>query len=80
MTQQIALRLPDEMLAKLERYVGEGLYANRTAAVHAAIQALINHWETREIAEAYRRAYAEQPEDEDVLKSLDELAGEVVDR
>jgi Arc/MetJ-type ribon-helix-helix transcriptional regulator len=80
MTQQIAIRLPDDMWMKLERYVAEGLYANRTAAVHAAIQALIDHWEAREIAEAYRRAYTEQPEDEDLLKSLDKLAGEALDR
>jgi Arc/MetJ-type ribon-helix-helix transcriptional regulator len=79
MTKQIALRLPDEMLAKLDEYVSRGKFENRTAAVREAIQALIDDDEERQIAEEYRRAYTEQPEDPAVNEAFTKLAAETME-
>jgi len=79
MTKQIALRLPDEMLAKLDQYVGRGKFTNRTAAVRAAIEALIDEEEEREIAEEYKRAYTDQPQDPAETEAWGRLAAETME-
>lgn len=79
MTKQIALRIPDEMLAKLDGYVGRGKFTNRTAAVRAAIEALIDEEEERQIAEEYKRAYTDQPEDPALNEAYVKVAAETMD-
>jgi Arc/MetJ-type ribon-helix-helix transcriptional regulator len=58
-TEQIAVRLPGEMLARLDALVGRGRYANRVSAVRQGIELLLVAEEQRtideEIVEGYRR-------------------------
>ncbi len=67
------------MLAKLDEYVGRGKFTNRTEAVRAAIDALIDEEEERRITEEYRRAYAEQPEDRTLNDAYARLAAETME-
>lgn len=76
MTTQIAVRIPSEMLAKLDEVVGRGRVANRTEAVRAAIEAWLREEEEQVIAEEYRRAYAEHPQDPAFVGSATCLARE----
>lgn len=63
MTQQIAIRLPNEDLAALDAAVAAGRYPTRAAAVRAGVHALMQAERDREIAEAYRRAYTAKPQE-----------------
>ena len=58
-TQQIAVRLPDELLSELDALVDSGVYESRAAAVRAGIEA-VTELERRRvtdiaIAEGYLR-------------------------
>lgn len=61
MSQQIAIRLPDADLDRLDQVIAGGGYASRAAAVRAAIDMLLREERERDIAEEYRRAYSEHP-------------------
>jgi Arc/MetJ-type ribon-helix-helix transcriptional regulator len=61
---QVNVRLPDPESEAIDRLVEEGRFANRTALVIEAIRQLLHAVREQEIAEAYRRAYADQPDDE----------------
>ena len=63
MSQQIAIRLPDADLDRLDEMIAGGGYASRAAAVRAAIEMLLREQREREIAEEYRRAYREHPQE-----------------
>jgi Arc/MetJ-type ribon-helix-helix transcriptional regulator len=58
---QIAVRLTDDELRALDRLVAERHFASRAAAIRAALEGVRKEQEERELAEQYRRAYAEQP-------------------
>jgi Arc/MetJ-type ribon-helix-helix transcriptional regulator len=66
MTVQIAVRLPDGLIADLDRMVEGGRFANRTDAVRSALERLLD--DAREtdldaaIVAGYRRVPDEQPE------------------
>jgi Arc/MetJ-type ribon-helix-helix transcriptional regulator len=64
MSQQIAVRLPDDDLHRLDEVVAAGSYASRAAAVRAALEMLLREEREREIADEYRRAYAKHPQEE----------------
>lgn len=61
---QISIRLPDADTAAIDELVDAGRYANRTAFVADAVHAALDEVRERQVAEAYRRAYADHPEDD----------------
>ncbi|HVF78712.1 MAG TPA: ribbon-helix-helix domain-containing protein [Solirubrobacteraceae bacterium] len=61
---QIAIRLADVDLQRLDAAVARGRYPTRAAAVRAGVERLLHDEREYEIAEQYRRAYAVQPQDE----------------
>jgi Arc/MetJ-type ribon-helix-helix transcriptional regulator len=64
MSTQIAVRIPDEHLDRIDAAVAAGRYESRAAAVRAGIEQLVREERDREIAERYRRGYAEHPQEE----------------
>ena len=78
MPSQIALRLPDGKLAQLDSLVARGSYRNRAEALRAGLDRLLEEDREQEIAEEYRRAYTEHPQDEWVGEAGAILAGEVI--
>jgi Arc/MetJ-type ribon-helix-helix transcriptional regulator len=78
MPSQIALRLPDRKLAQLDSLVARGSYKNRAEALRAGLDRLLEEERERQIAEEYRRAYAEKPQEEWVGEAGAILAGEVI--
>lgn len=73
-TEQIAVRLPEELLAEIDGLVATGVYESRAAAVRAGIEA-VAHSERRrrtdrELVEGYRRMPAGEAEREAAIASL----------
>lgn len=64
MATQIAVRIPERDLVALDEAVSSGRFASRAAAVREGVSRLLGEERDQEIAESYRRAYSEHPEDE----------------
>jgi Arc/MetJ-type ribon-helix-helix transcriptional regulator len=62
MTSQIALKLPDEILARIDELVGAGRFESRSHVVRAGIDVIIVHEQRRSIDEAYRNGYLANPD------------------
>ena len=71
MTTQLAIRLPDALLAELDWLVVRCEYSNRTEAMRTAIEAMVRIERSREIDEQYIAAYAKYPQTEEELVGLD---------
>lgn len=70
MSTQLALRLPDELLADLDWLVVRCNYSSRTEAMRTAIEAAIKAERSRVIDEQYAEAYARLPQTDDELADL----------
>ncbi|MDQ6928302.1 MAG: ribbon-helix-helix protein, CopG family [Actinomycetota bacterium] len=75
-TEQIAVRLPEELLDQLDDLVAMGVYDSRAAAVRAGIEA-ITEWERRRktdraVVEGYRRIPVTAAEKDAATASLRE--------
>ena len=64
MTVQIAVRISREVVDALDDAVARGEFATRTEAVRVALDELAQRLRDQEIAEEYRRAYTEKPQEE----------------
>lgn len=73
-TEQIAVRLPEELLAELDDLVGRGVYESRAAAVRAGIEAVVELERRRQtdraVIEGYRRTPSTKAEREAAIASL----------
>ena len=80
MATQIAVRLPDDVLARLDQLVADGTYESRAAAVRAGIDAVMDvarrQATDRAIVEGYRRTPPTQAEEQAALASLREAIAE----
>ncbi len=80
-TEQIAVRLPEELLEELDALVARGIYKNRAAAVRAGVEAITTLERRREtdraIVAGYRRTPPTSAEHDAAIASLrDAIAGE----
>jgi Arc/MetJ-type ribon-helix-helix transcriptional regulator len=66
MSVQIAVRLAEDELARLDAAVARGAFASRAAAVRAGLVAVLREEREAQIAAAYRRAYATEADDPSV--------------
>lgn len=73
-TEQIAVRLPGELLSVLDDLVSRGVYESRAAAVRAGIEAVLELDRRRltdlAVVEGYRRAPPTEAEREAAIASL----------
>jgi Arc/MetJ-type ribon-helix-helix transcriptional regulator len=60
-TQQIAVRLPEELLRVLDDLVGRGVYESRAAAVRAGIEAVLELDRRRRTDSAVVEGYTRIP-------------------
>lgn len=68
-TEQIAVRLPTELLAEVDGLVDRGAYPSRAAAVRAGVEALAKAERRRAIDQSYVDGYTKYPptQEEDAL-------------
>jgi Arc/MetJ-type ribon-helix-helix transcriptional regulator len=66
MSVQLAIRIPDETLSRLDRLVAEGEYPNRAETVRAGLELLLREaerrWTDTAIVEGYRRVPDDRPD------------------
>lgn len=80
-TEQIAVRLPEELLAALDDLVARGVYDSRAAAARAGIEAVLELDRRRltdqAIVDGYRRVAPTEAERQAAISSLrDAIIGE----
>jgi Arc/MetJ-type ribon-helix-helix transcriptional regulator len=79
-TEQIAVRLPSSLVARLDALVQKGVYPSRAAAVRAGIEAMADQTERRAvdraIVEGYRRVPPTAAEERSARESLREAIDE----
>ena len=79
-TEQIAVRLPSELLADLDDLVARGVYASRAAAVRAGVAAIAEierrRATDRAIVDGYRRIPAHVSEIDAAVASLRDAIAE----
>jgi Arc/MetJ-type ribon-helix-helix transcriptional regulator len=73
MSEQIAVRLPDDLAEALEELVDGGSYVSKAEAVRSAVQRLVEADRRRRIGEQIALGYATQPQAAD--DDLAEVAG-----
>ena len=61
MTVQIALKLPEELAARLDALVSAGCFENRTQAIRTGIEAVVAQHERRRIDQALIDGYTAIP-------------------
>ncbi|MDQ3542644.1 MAG: ribbon-helix-helix domain-containing protein [Actinomycetota bacterium] len=59
--EQIAVRIPVELLAQLDRLVERGTYSSRAAAVRAGVEAVTEAERRRAIDQSYIDGYTKYP-------------------
>lgn len=62
---QIAVRLADEELERLDAAIARGAFASRAEAVRAGLVRVLREEREAQIEQAYRRAYAATPDEVD---------------
>lgn len=72
---QIAVRMDDAEIERLDRVVADAGYASRAAAVRAGIDLLVTSGRERRIERSYERAYHEAPLSSDEAAALDAALG-----
>jgi len=74
MTVQIAVKLPDEMVADLDRLVSEGAFDSRSSAVRHGVAAMVAASRRDGVERQYAESYARLPETEAELRQATSLA------
>lgn len=79
MTVQIAVKLPDEILARIDALIADGAFANRSAAVRRGLQALVDAHHRLDVDRAYVEGYSRTPESEAEMREATRLAIESIE-
>jgi Arc/MetJ-type ribon-helix-helix transcriptional regulator len=74
MSTQIAVKLPDAVLADLDRLVERGAFESRSDAVRHAVDALMRGEARRRIDDAFAEGFRRMPDREDELADATRLA------
>ena len=64
MSPQVAVRLSTDELAAIDAVVATGRCPSRAAVIRESLALFLREEREREIVEAYRRGYGEQPQEE----------------
>jgi len=80
MTQQIAVRIPDEQLKALDDAIEAGAFESRADGVRQALARLLRDLREEQIGREYREAYARHPEDPAIGRMGIKLLAEAVRR
>lgn len=70
--------LSDEQAERLERAVGQGRFETPDAAIEAGLAIVLERSSDASVAEAYRRAYTEHPQDSQLGEAGAHLMVEIV--
>lgn len=74
MSEQIAVRIPDELAESLEQLVESGRFETKADAVRTALEALIDAERRRRIGEVIADGYRRIPQDDDEVRAATRAA------
>ena len=80
MTQQIAVRIPEDQLKALDDAIEAGAFESRADGVRQALARLLRDLREEQIGREYREAYARHPEDPAIGRMGIKLLAEAVKR
>jgi Arc/MetJ-type ribon-helix-helix transcriptional regulator len=69
MSEQIAVRIPDELAESLEDLVSDGRFETKAEAIRSALQTLVDQERRRKVGELIADGYRRIPQDEDELEA-----------
>jgi Arc/MetJ-type ribon-helix-helix transcriptional regulator len=69
MSEQIAVRIPDELAESLEELVSEGRFETKAEAIRSALPTLVDQVRRRKVGELIADGYRRIPQDEDQLEA-----------
>lgn len=78
MTTQIAIKIADDLLARVDELVARGEFPSRSAAVRQGLMTLLLAQRRREIDKAFRDGFRQAPEAEEELSDANRLAVEAI--
>jgi Arc/MetJ-type ribon-helix-helix transcriptional regulator len=64
MSEQIAVRIPNDMAASLEDLVGRGVYETKADAIRSALERLLDAERRRRVGELIADGYRAVPQDD----------------
>lgn len=70
---QVAVKLPDNLLAQVDDLVARGVFASRSSAIRHGLMAVVASQRDKALALAYERGYTESPESEGELAEATRL-------
>lgn len=79
MTTQIAVKLPDDLLAAVDRLVDSHRFASRSEIVRAGLQRVIADDASTTIDRAFERGIAQHPDSDGDVRRATSLAIESID-
>lgn len=79
MTTQIAVKLPDRLVAEVDRLVADGSFASRSDAVRRGLETLVGAAERQRIDRAFAEGFRRHPESDDEIADATRLAVEAID-
>jgi Arc/MetJ-type ribon-helix-helix transcriptional regulator len=79
MTVQIAVKLPDELVAAVDRLVDDDRFASRSEVVRAGLQRMVADAANRTIDQAFADGVCAHPDTDDDVQRATALAIESID-
>lgn len=80
MTTQIAVRLPAELVAEIDRLIQSGAFGNRSEAVRAGLVLLAERRRSRALDDAFAKGFGRLPEQPEELAEAHRLAVEAINK
>ncbi|MGH2673394.1 MAG: ribbon-helix-helix domain-containing protein [Actinomycetota bacterium] len=74
MSDQITVRIPDELAASLDELVATGRFETKADAVRTALEALVDADRRRRVGELVAEGYRKIPQDDDEVKAATRAA------
>ena len=78
MTTQIAVKLSEELLARIDELVAKGVFQNRSSAVRQGLETVLNAHKRRAIDRAFRDGFARNAETDEEVRDAGLLAVEAI--
>ncbi len=78
MTVQIAVKLPDELVAALDQLVTEGAFDSRSSAVRHGVAVVLAAHRRHAVEQAYVEGYARVPETGEEMQEATQMALESI--
>lgn len=78
MTRQVAVKLPDELVERVDELVSRGVFRSRSAAIRHGLESVLTAERRQAIDRAYDEGYRSIPETAEEMLDATRLATEAI--